>query len=50
VFVLTKEDKADQKEKEKTIKALSLLSKAPILITSAKEGKGKKRAFKVSES
>jgi ethanolamine utilization protein EutP (predicted NTPase) len=43
---MTKEDKADQKEKEKTIKELSLLSKAPIVITSAKEGKGKKELLK----
>jgi len=46
VLVLTKEDKADQREKEKTIKELSLLSKAPILITSAKEGKGKRELLK----
>jgi GTP-binding protein len=46
VLVLTKGDKADQREKEKTIKGLSLLSKAPIVITSAKEGKGKKELLK----
>jgi GTP-binding protein len=46
VLVLTKGDKADQREKEKTIKELSLLSKAPILITSAKEGKGKRELLK----
>jgi GTP-binding protein len=46
VLVLTKGDKADQREKEKTIKELSLLSKAPILITSVKEGKGKRELLK----
>ncbi len=46
VLVLTKGDRATQREQEKTIKDLSFLSQAPILITSAKEGRGKKELLK----
>ncbi len=42
IVVLTKIDKASQKEVERTLDKLKSLTNAPILLTSSKEGRGRK--------
>ena len=47
VVVLTKWDKADQKQQAEVIKKIKALTNAPIIPTSAKEGKGKEELLRI---